>query len=205
VTWSATTASARLLPDQIRANLPDRTAVSCCEVRQRPVWNCVPGPQRTLLGRRREKGLYWPNRREKVSLAALTRLSEGSQHVRTWEKSHLVIMWTVGPDDVAEGDRIFAKPRRVDEGASPRGRCGAAGLHYLQGSGNYRTRWTRARRRQATRSSCSMSTTSHRPGIARHWQDATDNWPDLSAAGGVGRQGHGGDTAQRAQPSRHSW
>src|SRR5665809_157179 len=23
-------------------------------------------------------------------------------------KSHLVIMWTVGPDDVAEGDRIFA-------------------------------------------------------------------------------------------------
>ena len=28
-------------------------------------------------------------------------------------KSHLVIMWTVGPDDVAEGDRIFASPRRV--------------------------------------------------------------------------------------------
>ena len=23
-------------------------------------------------------------------------------------KTHIIIMWTVGPDDVAEGDRIFA-------------------------------------------------------------------------------------------------
>ena len=25
------------------------------------------------------------------------------------EKSHIVVMWTVGPDDVAEGDRVFEK------------------------------------------------------------------------------------------------
>ena len=31
-------------------------------------------------------------------------------------KSHLVIMFTVGPDDVAEGDRIFASHREWMKG-----------------------------------------------------------------------------------------
>jgi hypothetical protein len=40
-------------------------------------------------------------------LAAVTRLMKGSR-MSHMGKSHLVIMFTVGPDDVAEGDRIFA-------------------------------------------------------------------------------------------------
>jgi hypothetical protein len=35
-------------------------------------------------------------------------LSEGGVAMSHKGKSHLVIMITVGPDDVAEGDRIFA-------------------------------------------------------------------------------------------------
>ena len=34
-------------------------------------------------------------------------------------------------------------------------------------------------------------------GIARHWQDATDNWQDLGAIRSVECQGHGGDAALR--------
>ena len=49
-------------------------------------------------------------------------------------KSHLIIIFTVGPDDVAEGDRIFASHGEFMKG-HPREGDVATGLHRLQGPG----------------------------------------------------------------------
>ena len=67
-------------------------------------------------------------------------------------KSHLVVMFTVGPDEVAEGDRIFASHGEWMKGHSREG--DEALLDYSISKGpNCRTRWTRARSRRARRSS----------------------------------------------------
>src|SRR5712691_5025886 len=88
-------------------------------------------------------------------------------------KSHLVIMWTVGPDDVAEGDRIFASHGEWMKGHPREG--DVALLDYTVSKG--------------PELSNPMDPSSSPAGIARHWQDATDNWPDLSAAVAWGAKG----------------
>ncbi len=69
-------------------------------------------------------------------------------------KSHLVVMFTVGPDDVPEGDRIFASHAEWMKGHSREGDVALLIDEYYESPA----------------------------GIARHWQDAMDNWPDMSAA-----------------------
>jgi hypothetical protein len=67
-------------------------------------------------------------------------------------KSHLVIMFTVGPEDVAEGDRIFASHGEWMKGHSRDGN--EALLDYTISKGrNCRTRWIRPRSRPARPSS----------------------------------------------------
>ena len=50
-------------------------------------------------------------------------------------KSHLVIMFTVGPDDVAEGDRIFASHGEFMKGHPREGDVALLELQRLQGPG----------------------------------------------------------------------
>ena len=68
----------------------------------------------------------------------------------------------------------------MDEGAPPRGRCGAAGLHRLQGPGTVEPVGPEL---GATGKTIFVLDEYYDSpaGIARHWQDAMDNWPDLSA------------------------
>ena len=50
-------------------------------------------------------------------------------------KTHIVIMWTVGPDDVAEGDRLFESHGKWMTGHSRKGDTAPAGLQYFKGPG----------------------------------------------------------------------
>src|SRR5919204_3353701 len=111
-------------------------------------------------------------------------------------KSHLVIMWVVGPDDVAEGDRIFAShgewmkghPREGDE----------ALLEYTISKGPELSNPMDPNSEPTGKTIFVLDECYESPaGIARHWQDAADDWPDLVRRDGVGREGHGGNTAQR--------
>src|SRR5207302_7092271 len=83
-----------------------------------------------------------------------------------------------------------------DEGASPRGRCGAAGLHRLQGPGTVEPDGPElgADRKDDLRARRVLRVTSrHRQALAgRDRQLARPVRRD-----GVGRQGNGRDTAQR--------
>src|SRR6476661_4422277 len=83
--------------------------------------------------------------------------------------SHLVIMFTVGPDDVAEGDRIFASHGEFMKGHPREG--DVALLDYTVSKGaELSNPMDPNSEPPATRSSSSMSTTSHRPvspGIGR--------------------------------------
>ena len=76
----------------------------------------------------------------------------------------------------------------MDEGASSGGRCGTAGLHRLQGPGNVEPDGPELG--ADSRTIFLLDEYYESPvGIARHWQDATDNWPDLSAAMTWGAKG----------------
>jgi hypothetical protein len=75
-------------------------------------------------------------------------------------KTNIVVMWTVGPDDVVEGDRIFES--HVGDVRPPAGRSGGPFCPTRsQRVPSCRTRWTRTQIRPATRSSCSRRSTSH--------------------------------------------
>ena len=96
-------------------------------------------------------------------------------------KSHLVIMWTVGPDDVAEGDRIFAShgewmkghPRDGDE----------ALLEYSISKGPELSNPMDPGAEPTGKTIFVIDEYYASPaGIARHWQDAADNWSDMAAA-----------------------
>ena len=96
-------------------------------------------------------------------------------------KSHLVIMFTVGPDDVAEGDRIFAShgewmkghPREGDE----------ALLGYSISKGPELTNGMDPSSEPTGNTIFVIDEYYASPaGIARHWQDAADNWSDMAAA-----------------------
>ena len=96
-------------------------------------------------------------------------------------KSHLVVMFTVGPDDVAEGDRIFAShgewmkghPREGDE----------ALLDYTISKGPELSNPMDPTSEATGKTVFVLDEYYESPaGIARHWQDAAENWPDMSAA-----------------------
>jgi hypothetical protein len=105
---------------------------------------------------------------------------KGSQHV-AHGKITLVIMYTVGPDDVAEGDRIFAShgewmkghPREGDE----------ALLEYSISKGPELSNPMDPSSEPTGKTIFVIDEYYASPaGIARHWQDAAENWSDMAAA-----------------------
>jgi len=95
-------------------------------------------------------------------------------------KSQLMIMWTVGADDVAEGDRLFAShgewmkghPREGDE----------ALLGYTVSKGPELSNPLDPSSEPTGKTIFVLNEYYASPaGIARHWQDGMENWSDLSA------------------------
>ena len=92
-------------------------------------------------------------------------------------KSHLVVMFTVGPDDVAEGDRIFASHGEWMKGHTREG--DEALLEYSISKGP-----ELSNPMEPTGKTIFVIDEYYASpaGIARHWQDAADNWSDMAAA-----------------------
>ncbi len=95
-------------------------------------------------------------------------------------KTHIIIMWTVGPEDVAEGDRIFAShgewmkghPRDGDE----------ALLSYTISKGPELSNPLDPTSDPTGKTIYVLDEYYESPaGVPRHWQDAMDNWQDLNA------------------------
>ena len=96
-------------------------------------------------------------------------------------KAHLVIMFTVGPDDVAEGDRIFAShaewmkthPRDGD----------VALLSYSISKGPELSHPMDASSEPTGRTTCVIDEIyESAAGITRHWQDGMANWAEMASA-----------------------
>ena len=96
-------------------------------------------------------------------------------------KSHLVIMFTVGPDDVAEGDRIFASHGEFMKGHPREG--DVALLDYTVSKGPELSNPMDPNSEPTGNTIFVVDEYYESPaGIARHWQDTTDNWPEMSSA-----------------------
>jgi hypothetical protein len=95
--------------------------------------------------------------------------------------AHLVLMFTVGPEDVAEGDRIFAShgefmkrhPREGDAALLSYSVSKCAELSNPMDPSSEPTGNTMFVVDEYYASPA---------GITRHWQDTGDNWPEMSAA-----------------------
>jgi hypothetical protein len=94
--------------------------------------------------------------------------------------SHLTVMFTVRPDDVAEGDRLFASHGEFMKGHPRQGEVGL--LDYSVSRGPELSNPMDAN------SGPTGNTTfvvdgyyESAAGITRHWQDTTENWPEMSS------------------------
>jgi hypothetical protein len=95
-------------------------------------------------------------------------------------KTHLVIMFTVAAEDVAEGDRIFASHGQWMEGHPREG--DVALLDYTVSKGPELSNPLDPSSEPTGRTIFVLNEYYESPaGIARHWQDSADNWPDMSA------------------------
>ena len=95
-------------------------------------------------------------------------------------KTHIIIMWTVGPEAVAEGDRIFASHGEWMKG------------HPREGDEALRS-YTISKGPELSNPLDPTSDPTGNTifvldeyyeslaGVARHWQDAMQNWQDLGA------------------------
>ena len=89
-------------------------------------------------------------------------------------------MFTVGPDDVAEGDRIFASHGEWMKGHPREG--DVALLDYTISKGPELSNPMDPNSEPTGKTIFVIDEYYESPaGIARHWQDAMDNWPDMSA------------------------
>ena len=96
-------------------------------------------------------------------------------------KSHLVIMFTVGPDDVAEGDRLFASHGEFMKSHPREG--DVALLDYTVSKGPELSNPMDPNSEPTGNTIFVVDEHYESPaGIARHWQDTTDNWPEMSSA-----------------------
>jgi hypothetical protein len=95
-------------------------------------------------------------------------------------KTHIVIMWIVGEDDVAEGDRLFAShaewmkghPREGDE----------ALLSYSISKGPELSNPMDPSSEPTGNTIFVLDEFYESPaGVPRHWKDAIDNWQDVGA------------------------
>ena len=114
--------------------------------------------------------------------------------------THLTIMFTVEAENVAEGDRLFAShgqwmkghPREGDE----------ALLEYSVSKGPELSNPLDPNSEPTGRTIFVLDEYYDSPaGIARHWQDSADNWPDMSAVLAWGAKAevatlHNGTTVQ---------
>ena len=95
-------------------------------------------------------------------------------------KTQIIIMWTVGPDDVAEADRIFASHGEWMKGHPRTG--DTALLSYSISKGPELSNPLDPNSEPTGNTIFLLDEFYESPaGIARHWQDATDNWKDLGA------------------------
>ena len=95
-------------------------------------------------------------------------------------KTHLIAMWIVGPDDVAEGDRIFASHGEWMTGHPRTG--DVALLDYTISKGPELANPLDPNSEPTGKTIYVLDEYYESPaGIARHWQDAIDNWKDLGA------------------------
>jgi hypothetical protein len=96
------------------------------------------------------------------------------------EKSHLVIMLTVGAEDVAEGDRLFASHGQWMKGHPRQG--DVALLEYTISKGPELSNPLDPSSEPTGKTIFVLDEYYESPaGIARHWQDSTDNFPELPA------------------------
>ena len=111
-------------------------------------------------------------------------------------KSHLVIMFTVGPDDVAEGDRIFASHGEFMKGHPREG--DVALLDYSVSKGPELSNPMDPSSEPTGNTIFVVDEYYESPaGIARHWQDTTETGRRCPPRAGVVREGHDRDAAQR--------
>ena len=93
-------------------------------------------------------------------------------------KTHIIIMWTVGPDDVAEADRIFASHAEWMKGHPREG--DTALLSYSISKGPELSNPLDPNSAPTGNTIFLLDEFYESPaGVARHWQDATENWGDL--------------------------
>ena len=97
------------------------------------------------------------------------------------KKSHLVIMWTVGAEDAAEGDRLFASHSEWMKGHPREG--DVALLDYTVSKGPELSNPMDPSSEPTGKTIFVVDEYYESPaGIARHWQDTTENWPEMSSA-----------------------
>ena len=95
-------------------------------------------------------------------------------------KSQIIIMWTVGPDDVAEGDRLFASHGEWMKGHPREG--DVALLDYTISKGPELSNPLDPNSDPTGKTIFVLDEYYESPaGIANHWQNASANWSDLSA------------------------
>jgi hypothetical protein len=95
-------------------------------------------------------------------------------------KTHIIIMWTVGADDVAEMDRIFASHGTWMKGHPRQG--DTALLSYSISKGPELANPLDPNSAPTGDTIYVLDEFYESPaGVARHWEDATANWKDLGA------------------------
>jgi len=96
-------------------------------------------------------------------------------------KSHLVIMFTVGADDVAEGDRLFASHGEFMKGHTREG--DGALLEYSVSKGPELSNPMDPNSEPTGKTIFVIDEYYESPaGIARHWEDTSGNWSEMSSA-----------------------
>jgi hypothetical protein len=116
-----------------------------------------------------------------IATRAITHaLASVSQHVADGKVAprHYV---TVGPDDVAEGDRIFASHGEFMKGHPRQG--DVALRDYSASKGPELSNPMDANSEPTGNTTFVVDEYYESPaGITRHWQDTTENWPEISSA-----------------------
>jgi hypothetical protein len=95
-------------------------------------------------------------------------------------KAHIVIMWTVGPDDVAAGDRLFESHGKWMTGHSCEG--ATALLDYSFSKGPELANPVDPNSAPTSDTIFVLDEFYESPaGVVEHWRLAVDNWEDLPA------------------------
>ncbi len=95
-------------------------------------------------------------------------------------KTHIIIMWTMGPGEVAEGDRIFASHATWMTGHPREG--DTALLSYSISKGPELANPLDPNSEPTGKTIFLLDEFYETPaGVARHWEDALANWEDVGA------------------------